>query len=113
MVGFVPVVTRNWVTKLAVYVVAADGAEMVWLELEAPFDHDDQDSCTPVETACGEGAASVWLDPGTQLNVCEPVYDVPSTVTWAVAGEAATVTGTRTVCVKASEVEFARLLVLV
>ena len=43
---------------------------------------------------CGEVVAMVWLEPGTQENVCVELYVVPSTVNTTPAGFVCTVTWT-------------------
>src|SRR6266513_4821727 len=48
---------------------------------------------------CGEVVAMVWLEPGTQENVCVELYVVPSTVNARPAGFVCTVTWTVAVAV--------------
>ena len=43
---------------------------------------------------CGEVVAMMWLEPGTQENVCVELYVVPSTVNARPAGFVCTVTWT-------------------
>src|ERR1039458_10083805 len=74
--GDTRVVSRYCVSKLAVMVVAVDGA-VTLCERRPPSLQFSQTYCLPPK-GCGEVVASVWLVPTIHSSVIEPVKGGPS-----------------------------------